>query len=84
VYVNGQPELGFWKEAIKAVTTQVKARKQAIKAREKRKADERAAKLQAKTPASPLTAGFGGVSPWMLGAGAAALGAFLLLRRRRR
>jgi len=84
VYVNQQPDLGFWKEAIKAVTTKVKARKQAIKERERSKAEERALKQQAKMT-SPLTAGIGGMSPMMLlGLGAAGVAAFLILRRRRR
>jgi phosphotransferase system glucose/maltose/N-acetylglucosamine-specific IIC component len=84
VYVNQQPDLGFWKEAIKAVTTKVKARKQAIKERERSKAEQRALKQQAKMT-SPLTAGIGGMSPMMLlGLGAAGVAAFLILRRRRR
>ena len=84
MYVNQQPDLGFWKEAIKAVTTKVKARKQAIKERERSKAEERALKQQAKMT-SPLTAGIGGMSPMMLlGLGAAGVAAFLILRRRRR
>ena len=84
MYVNQQPDLGFWKEAIKAVTTKVKARKQAIKERERSKAEQRALKQQAKMT-SPLTAGIGGMSPMMLlGLGAAGVAAFLILRRRRR
>ena len=84
MYVEGQPDLGFWKEAIKGITSQVKKRKAAIKERERSKAEERALKQQAKMT-SPLTAGIGGVSPMMLlGLGVAGVAAFLILRRRRR
>jgi hypothetical protein len=87
MYVSNQPQLGFWKEAIDAVTKVAKQRKQRIaeRAAEKERAQAMKADKADKAAGAVSTAGFGSsVSPLMLAGAAVVIGAVLWFRGRGR
>ncbi len=78
MYVSGQPQLGFWKEALAAASKLVKQRKASIQTRAQEREAARQMKAQAKS-VSPATAALGGMNP-MLVAGGVGLGIWLLFK----